>query len=70
MYRMSHLFDLNAVTSSLWFTELDSGNHSSEEELEEIYKGEPAAAAATSSAKAGPPIPTAVASAEVRFISA
>ena len=51
------------------FSELDSGNHSSEEELEEIYKGEPAAAA-TSSAKAGPPIPTAVASAEVRFISA
>ena len=46
---------------------MDSGNHSSEEELEEIYKGEPAAAA-TTSVKAGPPIPTAVASAEVRFI--
>ena len=65
------LFDLIAIILPLLFSELDSGNHSSEEELEEIYKGEPAAAAAaTSSVKAGPPIPTAVASAEVRFISA
>ena len=43
---------------------MDSGNHSSEEELEEIYKAEPAAAT-----KAGPPIPTAVASAEVHSLS-
>ena len=43
----------------------NDGNHSSEEELEEIYKGEPIGTASTSSATAGPPIPTAVASAEV-----
>ena len=62
--------NIKGKTLLLTPSELDSGNdgnHSSEEELEEIYKIEPMVAT-TSSGAAGPPMPPAVASAEVNFV--